>query len=147
MLTIPDVRQGEDYDCGAACIDAVRKFYSVRAKAEKLANPVQGMDPATVEAILRASGFDVLSGTMTIRDLKHLTDNGRPVICPIDMYGGHWVVVAGVARLKVTFMDSALPRDKPNPCVLSANAWAARWQDKNWLGHSYNRWGICVSKR
>lgn len=144
-MTLPDVRQTEDHGCGDAVLDAVFKFFGVKDRAS-LANAVQGMAPDTVEAVLWSAGFRVLSGHMTVRDLKHLTDSGRPVICPTAMYGGHWVVVCGVARLRVTFTDSAVPKDLPNPRTLPAAEWTAQWRDTSRSAVEYDKWGIAVSR-
>jgi hypothetical protein len=141
MLAIPDVRQALDYDCGTAAVDAVCRFFGKRERGPvPLANPIQGMGPQTVEAVLRSRGFRVLSGSMTVRDLKHLTDTGRPVLCPVDLFGGHWVVVSGVARLQVAFH---CPTDGPR--TLKAAAWLPVWKDRSHDGHQYDQWGICVS--
>jgi hypothetical protein len=65
---------------------------------DRYANPVQGMAPDTLAAVLRSLGLRVLAGQMVggIADLQHFTRLGCPVACPItESAGGHWVVVAG----------------------------------------------------
>ena len=140
LLDVPDTRQRGDYDCGAACVDAVAAFFGKRKRGPAaLANPIQGMSPDTVEAVLRSLGFGILSGAMTVADLGHLTATGRPVLCPVADHGGHWLVVRGVARDKVHVMDPdagfrRVPRD----------GWLAGWRDVSRSGHRYDRWGIGV---
>lgn len=138
LLDIPDVRQASDYDCGAACLDAVAQFHGLRVRGPaRLANAVQGMSPDTVEAVLRALGLPVLSGTMAVADLRHLTRTGRPVLCPVARAGGHWVVVRGVARGKVHFHDPAA-----GPGAEREADWLAGWRDVARSGAEFARWGI-----
>lgn len=138
MLTIPDIRQREDYDCGAAALDAVASYWGLRARGPaKLANAVHGMAPDTVEAVLRALGLSVLSGEMTVADLRHLTREGRPVLCPVAVRGGHWVVVRGVERGRV---HVHCPIEGPAAWRLAD--WEAGWADST-RGREFVRWGIC----
>lgn len=143
LLDIPDVRQAHDYDCGAAVIDAVSIYFARRrGTLFELANPVQGMAPDTVEAVLRSVGFSVLSGTMTPEDLKHFCNTGRPVLCPVSTHGGHWVVVRGVIGLGLVFIHCPID----GRLQLSADEWAGVWRDVSRSGQLFERWGIAVSK-
>ncbi len=143
-IQIPDVRQRDDYDCGPAAIDAgLRAIGSSIRRFPELANPIQGLAPDTVEAVLRAGGLPVLSGTMTIEDLRHLTRSGRPVFCPILRGGcGHWVTVAGIVKTRgparVVFQ---CPID--GPCRMPVPTWLEQWQDVGRSGQRFYRWGIC----
>lgn len=138
LLDLPDRRQSADYDCGAAAVAAACLFLGRRPPA-RLANPVQGMAPDTVEAALRLAGLPVLSGTMTVDDLRHLTRAGRPVLCPVSLHGGHWVAVRGVERGRVHFhcpLDGRL--------ALPAAEWVAAWRDTSRAGHEFDRFGIAA---
>lgn len=142
ILGVPDVRQEQDFDCGAAAIDAVARFFSVRERGPvALANRVQGMAPDTVCAVLRSLGFDLLYGRMTVRDLRHLCNSGRPVLCPVAKNGGHWVVVRGVEGMRVFLHD---PED--GPIDVSARLFASMWADTTELGHEFRSWGCAVSR-
>lgn len=145
LLKISDVRQEAEHDCGAAAVEAVLRFHDVdprrHSKVISLANAVDGMSPATVEAVLRSLGLAVLSGTMTAADLRHLCDTRRPVLCPTAHRGGHWVVVRGVARRRVHFH---CPVD--GPASLPIATWNTLWQDSTRAGHEYACWGICPSR-
>lgn len=142
LLDIPDIRQADDYDCGAAALDAIARFHGLRARGPvALANPVQGMAPDTVEAVLRSLGLSVLSGTMTVDDLRHLTRSGRPVLCPVAHHGGHWVVVRGVERGRVYYHCPAA-----GPAVLREADWLAAWRDTSRTGQRFLQWGICPGK-
>jgi hypothetical protein len=103
-----------------------------------MSNPVQGTSPDTVEAMLRAAGLPVVSGTMNLRDLKHFTSSARPVLCPITDEGGHWVVVRGVERLRVYYHDPA-----DGPLDKSSKVWLGMWVDST-RTKVFDRWGIAV---
>ena len=142
LLDVPPVMQCADYDCGAAAVDCVAQFWGLRPRGPaKFSNRVQGMSPDTVEALLRALGLSVLSGNMTVDDLKHLTRTGRPVLCPVDLYGGHWVVVRGVGRGKVHYH---CPTDGPGS--MPAKDWAEKWKDVSRGGQEFVRFGICPGR-
>ncbi len=150
MLIIPDVRMDpEGYDCGAACVDAVASFYGLRKRGPakhirtalgSLANPVQGVSPETIAAMLRAPGMTVLSGTLTVDDLKHFTQT-RPVLCPVALHNGHWVVCSGVFRRRVHFHD---PID--GAVSVPVATWEAAWHDTSEAGHAFTCWGVCPFK-
>lgn len=141
LMQLPDRRQQTEHSCGHAAIDSVLSFFNLpECGRVTLANAVDGMDPATVEAVLRSKGLSVLSGTMTVRDLKHLCDSGRPVLCPVSWAGGHWVVVAGVERRGVYYQDPAEgPKRKGVQEFLNA------WRDGNRSGRHWVTWGIAAS--
>ena len=142
MLELNGAMQKGDYDCGAACVDTVIRYYGIRTSVAflDLANPIQGLSPDSIEALCRKAGLSILSGTMTTDDLQHLTKRERPVLCPITTpEGGHWIVVRGVARGRVYFHD---PADGPRSLKLAD--WSAGWRDTSRAGHEYDRWGICA---
>ncbi len=140
ILELKDIRQHDDYSCGDACVDVVIRFMGIRTCVSVLtmANAVQGVGPETCESLLRRAGLSVLSGAMTVDDLRHLTKSGRPVLCPTSILGGHWVVVAGVARGKVHFHDPV-----SGPSTLKIAEWDEKWHDESRSGHAFRKWGIC----
>lgn len=142
MISLPDIRQSTDYDCGAAGIDVVCRYYGRRARGPvKLANPIQGMSPDTVEAVFRSLGFTVLAGRMTVDDLAHLTKTGRPVLCCVTIdTGGHWVVVRGVTRSRVHYH---CPLRGPRSTFITD--WESNWHDRTTSGHVYDRYGLCAA--
>jgi ABC-type bacteriocin/lantibiotic exporter with double-glycine peptidase domain len=140
----PDVRQSGDYDCGSAVIDGLFKFLGARTCANVammgLATESDGLHPSTIEAVLRRAGLRIQSGTMTIADLKHHTAQNRPVLCPIDVYGGHWVTVLGVGSKRVHYHCPTR-----GLCSESHESWKANWRDSTRAGHAFDTWGIAVS--
>lgn len=137
----PVVMQGHDYDCGSAALDGVFRHFGVRTRATllRLVNDQDGLHPATLEALLRQTGLKVQSGQMTLDDLRHHTKSGRPVLCPIDLFGGHWVTVVGTARGKVHYVCPVGGELKS-----SYGWWASKWCDSTRAGHTFDHWGIAV---
>lgn len=137
MLKLPDVRQRTGWDCGLACAEIVARFWGYPAApllAKLPATPLDGLDPRTLEAGLRAEGFNVLAGEMSLSDLASQTAQGRPVVC---CASGHWVVVAGVTRSRVHYQDPFL-----GPRRERIDAWLARWCDGDRSGAQYDKFGI-----
>lgn len=138
MIQLPDLRQSTDYDCGAVAIDVVCQFYGRRTRGPvRLANPIQGMAPDTVEAFLRSLGFKLLTGTMSVADLKHFTKSGRPVLVCRD---GHWVVVRAVGRGLVYYH---CPSDGPSKMTITR--WEETWNDRTSSGHAYDHYGCAAA--
>jgi predicted double-glycine peptidase len=139
-LTIPDVRQRDDYSCGAACLAALLSFHGIRPArwVREIANPVQGTATDTVEAVLWRSLGCVARGTMTLHDLAHYVRTRRPVVCPISLTtGGHWVVVSGVTSRRVYYH---CPLDGLE--WMTRARWLACWRDWTPDGSEYPRFGL-----
>ena len=79
---------------------------------------------------------------MTIVDLKEQTTAGRPVLCPISEGGGHWVVVAGVHRGWVHFMDP----DEGEHRKLKCSEFFGLWWDFTRNGTVYHSFGLSTWK-
>lgn len=145
ILTLEDVRQDRDDSCGSAAVEIVRRFFGVPRVAPDLANPIQGMAPDTVSAVLRALGLRCLAGQLVggVADLKHYTRLGFPVVCPVTLDdAGHWVVVAGVERRRVRYQCPT-----HGPRSLAESDWLANWHDTSAETlQAFDRWGIVVAK-
>ncbi len=139
----PGVLQRDGYDCGTAGADGVFRMFGLPASATALAiaSEQDGTHPSTLEGILRRGRLLVQSGSMTVADLAFHTRLGRPVLCPVDLYGGHWLTVLGVTRTRVHYW---CPADGPG--------WTprARWEDNDFWrdstrsGHAFDKWGIAA---
>lgn len=139
LLTLPDIRQQTDHDCGAAALRAVLEYHGIQPARwlKRLANPVQGMAPDTIEAVMWEAFGHVSRGTMTVADLQHFANTRRPVLCPITVDGmGHWVAVRGVAHRYVHFHDPST-----GPRSLSLPAWRTAWTDYT-PGTQYRNFGL-----
>jgi len=110
--TLPDLRQRNASDCATACWRIVYSYHFGRDKRVRdLSHPINGTDPATIEAVIRADkGWHVRSGESFVRDLQHYADTWRPSICLMTFPGdsdSHYVTVAGVYRGRVHFQCPA----------------------------------------
>lgn len=140
ILKLPDVRMTDEWDCGGTAYRCVLAFLErplPPLRETMLSNPVQGLSPSTMESLLREAGLNVLSGRMRVNDLKHFCSSGRPVLCPINQDGGHWVVVAGLERGFVHYHDPSW-----GPQRMRAHDWTIKWIDTCSAGHVYSNWGI-----
>jgi ABC-type bacteriocin/lantibiotic exporter with double-glycine peptidase domain len=138
LLDTPDIRQDADHDCGVAAASCALR-HDGREVGSNVSNPVQGASPDTVEAMLRRAGAAVTSGEMLVEDLKHYTKTGRPVLCPVSLYGGHWVTVRGVERGKVHYQCPVNGRE-----AVPLARWLEVWRDQTTRGTPYVCWGIAV---
>jgi len=135
----PDTRQTGSYDCGDALVDGVLRFHGVRSSAAvlRLATEDAGLHPSTLYAMLRRAGLRVQAGTMSIDDLRHHTRLHRPVLCPIDLFGGHWVAVLGVTPKSVRYHCPTEGRKQT-----THESWTRHWRDATIDGHAFDTWGI-----
>ena len=141
MLTLPDERQKEAYDCGEAAVKCVLKYYQVSSSI-KFATSVDGSDPRQLEAAFRLAGLNVLAGEMTIADLRHFIKCRIPVICLIWYENGissHYVVVSGFSKNTVYYHDVSTGAD----CV-GINKWKRMWTAMGRLGETFMQWGIAA---
>jgi hypothetical protein len=112
LLDLADLRQDDEHSCGAVALEVLFRFHGTppgrwKHLVRELVNPVDGLYPDTVVAILHSVfGVPPLRGSMEVDDLRHLTRTGRPVLCLVrcdapDQTIGHWVVCRGVGRGRV----------------------------------------------
>lgn len=142
MITLPDIRQDKEWDCGRAALRIICEFYNrpLPLFIANLTNEVVGLAPDTLEAAFRALSFKVISGSWTVDLLKSVTKSGVPVVCLVQMDGiGHWVVVKGVQRNRVY---SQCPANGPTSTIIEQ--WDREWVDYHHSGSTYDRYGIAV---
>lgn len=147
MIDILDVRQEDEFDCGWATVEAVCQYFKVyihRNRMLKLlgTNGINGTDPRIIEAFLRNEGFNVLSGNMTIEDLKSFTKNNRPVIAMVTFNDiGHYVVVKGVKRKRVYYQDPT-----SGPKSMKIEDFMSSFVDFDRYGVTYRNFGLVIWK-
>lgn len=139
MITIPDIRQSGEHNCGEVIVTCAFRLFGVPYDAPRLATEADGMHPSTIEGVLRNAGLHVQSGTMTLADLAHHTRLGRLVCCPINIYGGHWVGVAGTTSARVRFHCPV-----KGDVGLTRAQWLRVWKDSTRAGHAFDSWGIAT---
>jgi hypothetical protein len=138
-LEPPALLQRKAHDCGNTAARMLFAAHRVgpRGMGVDLSNPVQGMSPDTLEAILWRAFGRLARGSLTLPDLAHFCRTGRPVACLTAHAGGHWVVAWKVARGRVHVRCPDLGANS-----VPAGDWLDQWHD-NANGVEYRQFGIC----
>lgn len=153
----PNLRQDNSYHCGVAALQAALQSLTGERIAEgdlaKELNttPEHGTHPDDILRVAKAHGLDVGAQHLCgIDTLRHFTEQGWLVLCPVQMHGskeaeaagesGHWVVVYEVADGMVRFQDPARSEGGGRP--LPADEWLRRWLDTDGRGRWYVKYGI-----
>ncbi len=146
LLNIPDVRQVETFDCGAAITDSVCRYFFGKKRTPSYfrrllgTNGINGTDPRQIEAFLRCEKLKVLSGDMEVADLKTFTEMGRPVITMVTFNtNGHYIAVRGVKWGRVYYQDPEEGRQS-----MSVREFEECWVDFDRFGVSYRQFGLGV---
>lgn len=139
VLSLPPKLQTGDADCGSSAFACVTQYWEGRGRTHK-SDVIYGTHPFTLEPKFREAGYFTLAGEMDVATLKALTGNGWPVCCLVrEGDDGHWVVVAGVSRGKVYYMDP-LKGNTSEP----VQVWEKRWTDCDRRGTVFRRYGLAV---
>lgn len=163
-VNLPSVRQGDNYDCGAAILRSVCEYFKVGPEKEsefiKAAKTTKKDGTDTHDLIAAANKFGLFTRAkenMTIRELKQFLDLGRPIICCVQAWdetpqkksrykkkqSGHWVAVIGYGNGVIYFEDPVLEGDRG---ALPYKEWNKRWIDKDSDGKVYDHFGIVIWK-
>jgi ABC-type bacteriocin/lantibiotic exporter with double-glycine peptidase domain len=140
LLGLPDTRQKHDHDCGEAAVRCILAYHGIRANV-RMATPERGTAPEQIEATLKNIGMKVVSGEMSVADLRHFCDTLRPVVCCVhwpDDADSHWIVARGVSRGTVYYHDVA-----DGPGKKSSAEFLTAWRAGGRAG-VYRQWGICA---
>lgn len=129
LLEVPDVRQPDDFSCGACVTMAAAAYFGIGEQTgtgpqtldewkQLLGTTVeQSTSPESVVQGLQSVGLAAEGRqNMTVEDLEQCWRDGKPVICPIQEYGapdkkadfayGHYVVVIGCSlRMGYVFVQ------------------------------------------
>ncbi len=141
MLSLPDERQKDTYDCGEAAVKCVLKYYQIN-NTVKFATYQDGSDPRQIEAAFRLSGLNVVAGELTVADLKHFVRLKRPVVCLIwyaEQVTSHYVVVYGFEKNSVYYHDV-----ETGPTSVGITKWNKMWTAMGRMGETYLHWGIAA---
>lgn len=147
MLLVPDVRQTASHDCGVAVCRAVMRFHGKRWSDDYDKRlgvcEIDGTDPRNIEVLFRQLGFGVISGEMTVADLRFNLSCGRPVITLIQRQGvGHYIVVSDVTPRTIGYQ---CPVD--GFCKVSTRKFRAEWKDVGRMGAVYHSFGIVPHRK
>lgn len=160
ILPVPLIQQVTDYDCGATAVQAVLRYYGVKATTAELihrmgTNAEHGTAPYRIVRCLWDFGFSLRAGRMDIPEVEAWLDNGVPVILDLQAWAddptvnytvslteGHYVVAMGYDDQFVYFSDPAVGE----MVKLTRAELEARWHDTT-HGVLYDHFGIAVSDR
>lgn len=147
MLEIPDIRQLHNSDCGWANVEAILQANGIFKHRDVVIqslglSDIFGVNPKSIELFFRHEQFNVISGNMTIDDLKFHLKNKRPVICPVTMNNvGHYICVTGIHRGKITYNDPSYGKKS-----IDIDKFIEIWEDTDKFGNVYKNYGIAVWK-
>ena len=147
LIDLPDIRQSQQWDCGAAAVLSVCQYFEVGVKTLSEAvtalgtTPQTGTTPSAILGYLSRSGLMTTAGSgLESADLATFFAAGQPVLCPVKTpQGGHWVAVIGTGLGYVFVQDPAMGRR-----MIPDAEWLEMWQDKDTAGNVYTAYGIAV---
>lgn len=169
LIEIPDIRQNDNYSCGACATMSVAKYYGVGPATidefKKLlgTNVKKSTDPLKIIEVLEGFGLQVTAlEDMTIEDLCYFHKLGVPVICPIQEYGipskeasylyGHYVVSIGVGFGYVFVQDPSIDNvlsgqgsdNADGRMMIRCDKFCDVWHDEDLYEKVYKNYGIAV---
>jgi ABC-type bacteriocin/lantibiotic exporter with double-glycine peptidase domain len=169
----PDIRQNDEYSCGAAASMSVGQYYGVGPATlnewkKELGTDVQkSTDPARIVQMFKALDCKVVARTMTVDDLYRFTQQGIPVICPVQDYGpvrskkaqynyGHYLTVIDVVVGRyIICQDSSEDNvikpgsdsvQAPGKIIICTADWMQVWHDRNLYNKPYVNYGIAIQR-
>lgn len=141
LLDLPGYLQKESFDCGSCSCRIVYEFLWKKRPLREFSsllgtNGLNGTDIRAIEAFFRKEGFAVTVGEMSIEDLRHHANLGRPVICCVK---DHYLVSRGVYRGRVYVADPATGYDS-----YSIQEFRNIWFDSERFGFHYYQFGLAI---
>ncbi len=160
MLDFPRGRQSSDHDCGAKALQLVLAYYGFDVREDKIiaatgTNPDDGTPIGGIERIIKETGLEFTSKSMSIRDVKAYIRRNIPVMLLLQAYAkkgvdwkndwndGHYTVAIGYNGDRIVFADPSSFRRK----FLTFAELAERWHDRDSNGTEYLNYGIAVFGR
>jgi predicted double-glycine peptidase len=160
-VPVPDTNQLMDFTCGASSLQAVCLYYGVSEDNERELARVMGIDPRVgahpdqVVDAARHYGLHVREEQpMTVRSLRNLLDEKKPVLCMIQAWGerrkyrddwqnGHWVVAIGYDSGGIYFEDPVISEARG---YLSFPELEERWHDLGRRNRQVSHYGVALWK-
>ena len=172
ILNFPDVKQPDDYSCGAACSMAVGLYFNIGPKVLDEWKRILGTDvekstfPSAIVDYFRLLGLNVVDKQyMTVQELAYYVDNDTPVIVCVQDYGdniapgaefdyGHYLVVIGVYENYIICQDPSEDNvikgsgsvQEPGKIIIGLADFLEIWHDLDGNGKKYFHYGIAISK-
>ena len=147
LFTMPDTRQGTEYSCGAAAMQAVLGYWGRDIGEEDVremlnTNEESGTYPDDIIRVAKALGLQAeYKENMSMADLENYVAEGIPVIVDCQAWrsvsqyneswadtwnNGHWLVVIGIDENNVTLEDPYILGDRG---IMSREEFLARWHN------------------
>jgi predicted double-glycine peptidase len=160
FIRVPLTRQGTDYTCGIAALQAILYYYGEEFREDELVKKLQptineGTKYREIAKFAQSLNFRVDVRTkMTLDDLQRLINEKKPVILLIqawpesrvdytqDWDDGHYVVAVGYDHQNIYFMD---PSTLGNYTFIPVREFLDRWHDRD--GQTYlHQFGMVLTK-
>lgn len=157
ILTLPQLHQTYEYDCGAKILQAVLAYYGIEIREEHLLKQAKTTKDGTLVKnmvnTLKKYGLKTDSREMNINDVKNYLNNKIPVILLLQAWSeikktdwkknwndGHYVVAIGYTKDKIIFEDPY----SFHRTYLKNNELEERWHDIDPNGKKYLNHGIAI---
>jgi hypothetical protein len=165
ILEFPDSRQSTNFSCGAACVQAVLKYYGIEIREDILIEGMgvlptnvepSGVRPDIILKFFEKKGLKHSTGTMTIKEITDFIDKDIPIITPIQAWNelyekkdvdysgwkdGHYVIAIGYTKDELIFDDPSLMNNRG---FLSFDEFKNRWHDQDSIGKKYVNFGMAI---
>lgn len=156
-ITLPQLRQVYNYDCGANALQAILVYYGIEIREDRIIKSAGTVKNGTpIQGIIRTAekyGLKTEAREMNITDIKKHIDRKIPVILVLqawakkkkidwekDWLDGHYVVAIGYTKDKIIFEDpSSFERT-----YLKYDELEKRWHDIDLNGKKYFHYGIAI---
>jgi predicted double-glycine peptidase/8-oxo-dGTP pyrophosphatase MutT (NUDIX family) len=163
-VPLPFVRQGKNYTCGNASLEAVNAGMGGKPTSEQEleeemgTTSAAGTSPEAIVAQAKELGLEAqLHERMTPEQLQRALDSDKAVICDIQAWGdpanypklleGHYVAAVGYDETNYYFMDPSIDDEFG---FIPKDEMGARWADQEGpepgKGKTYRRAGIVIWK-
>lgn len=144
LLEFPNLRQAHSWDCGATATEAVMQYYGFDVRGDEALKELKtnknGTSVKEIIGFFEKKGFNVFSGTGTLKDIKMNVERGMPCIMPIQAYpdkqtegwedgwtNGHYVTAVGYTAKHIILSDPSSVQD----AYLPDEEFDRRWHDED----------------
>lgn len=159
-IPLPDVRQSTSFSCGAATLHSICKYFGAGPEEEEDfikelgTDDKDGTSPEEIVTGAKKHGLRViLRHNMTVKQVKHFIDSGKPVILNIQAWGnkkdyndcgsGHYATAIGYDSKGIYFQDPSISGMRG---FLKYEDLENRWHDKETSSKRTDHLGIVIWK-
>lgn len=152
---VPDIRQGANYSCGAAALQAVLRYWGIDIEEDKLikllkTSPEYGTNERDIVRVAKKMGLKAeFKDNITLEDLERSIHEGIPVIVDCQSWGstcsnkswaddwrdGHYMVVIGIDEDNVYLEDPYILGSRG---FIPRQEFVERWHNPGGTAPHYN---------